>query len=199
VGKTALVEHLLRTGDGRRTAAIKISAHRHAPSDVTPPLFEEDIQGSPDTQTGRFLAAGAWRAWLCRRPTPQLPDAARFIRALQDRGCDVIVESNRIVDYLVPDLVLFVVSSRIADWKASPAACLRRADALVLSPGTAEAPVEVLQRGGSTLARLPTFAFTGDWCVPGLAGWLPRTASEGGLRTRHRRGQNRVGQTRFPV
>jgi hypothetical protein len=170
VGKTALVECVLREMGAGRMAAIKISAHRHASPNEARGLFEEDARASP-TQTGRYLAAGAARAWLCRCPTPQLPDAARFIRALQERGRDVIVESNRIVDHLVPDLVLFVVSSRIGDWKPSSARCLGRADALVLSNDTSELPFEALRLGGSTVARLPAFAFTDDWRVPGLAAW----------------------------
>jgi hypothetical protein len=42
------------------------------------------------------------------------------------------VESNRLVAYLRPDLLLFVCHPEIADWKASSDACLASCDAVVL-------------------------------------------------------------------
>ncbi|MBM4362820.1 MAG: hypothetical protein FJ104_09075, partial [Deltaproteobacteria bacterium] len=62
----------------------------------------------------------------------QLPAAAAFIGELRDDGVNVIVESNRIIDFIRPDLVLFAVAPRIADWKASSGVALARTDAFVI-------------------------------------------------------------------
>lgn len=174
IGKTAVVAHLLRTLGWAGAAAVKISAHRHATGPVAPVMIEEAREASPETQTGRYLAAGAARAWLCRCPATRLPEAAAFIDALRARGHDVLVESNRIVDVIEPDLLLFVVSARIDDWKASSAACLQRADALVLSPGSAGVPDTVWRLAAPRTGPVRAFGLTADWAAPGLTPWVGR-------------------------
>lgn len=134
VGKTSLIEHLLRADTGAAWVAIKISAHRHAPDGVSAPLVEEAGQPSALTQTGRYLAAGARRAFLVRAPDVAMPGAAAFIESLRSRGSNAIVESNRIMRYLAPDALLFVVDPRIDDWKPSSALCWPIADAVVSGP-----------------------------------------------------------------
>ncbi|MBM3808520.1 MAG: hypothetical protein FJW22_10035 [Acidimicrobiia bacterium] len=132
VGKTTTIEEILGDRTDERWAAVKVSSHRHALPDVDRPLIEPDRLADPRTQTGRYLLAGAERAFLCRTPAAQLTATAAFIRELQDDGCNVIVESNRIIDFLRPDLVLFTVAPRIEDWKASSGVALARTDAFVV-------------------------------------------------------------------
>lgn len=132
VGKTATIEAILRRQPGGRWAAVKVSAHRHAAAHETRPLIEQDFIPDSRTQTGRYLLAGAARAFLCRTPSSQLADTASFIGRLRDTGFNVIVESNRLVDYVSPDVVLFTVAPAIADWKASSGVMLPRLDAFVI-------------------------------------------------------------------
>jgi hypothetical protein len=134
VGKTSVIEHLLRANAEDGWTAIKISAHRHAPPGVSVPLVEPWHKTSPDTQTGRYLAAGARRAFLVRAPDESLGRVATFIDAQRAEGRTVVVESNRIVQWLVPDVLFFVVDPRISDWKPSSALCLPIADAVVSGP-----------------------------------------------------------------
>jgi hypothetical protein len=83
--------------------AIKITPHQH-PGD-----------GGPDTDTARYLAAGAAEAHLLIGPVPlKLPG-----------GEHRIIESNSILDLVTPDLVFFVVDPSKTEWKAS---ALRYAD-----------------------------------------------------------------------
>lgn len=131
VGKTLLVEQWLRARRGASWAGVKISAHRHAPDGTHVPLIEEAHQATPATQTGRYLAAGARRAFLLRAPDRALAHAAAFVEAIRDTGVNVIVESNRLVRHLRPDVLLFVVDPRIADWKASSGDCLRAANVVI--------------------------------------------------------------------
>jgi Ni2+-binding GTPase involved in maturation of urease and hydrogenase len=171
VGKTALVAALVRTlrARGRAVVTVKVSAHRHGAASVV----EEDRVSSPWTSTGRCLAAGAARAFLCRCPDEHLAAAATLVHELRASGADVVVESNRMAARLDPDLTLFVVSAGTSDWKPSSAACLARADAIVLSRGTDVAPLRVwpyLEPEG----RAARLAFSAGWRVSGLERWLAR-------------------------
>lgn len=132
VGKTTTIEEILRAQRSRRWAAVKVSAHRHCDTRENKPLVERDLRADAATQSGRYLIAGAERAYLCRTPSSQLAATARFIRELRDAGFNVIVESNRIVDFVDPDVVLFAVAPRIADWKASSGVVLPRTHAFVI-------------------------------------------------------------------
>jgi hypothetical protein len=131
VGKTRLIEAVLRAHAHEDWTAIKISAHRHAPEGTSVPPVEESFARSYSTQTGRFLLAGGRRAFLVRAPEPSMPEAVALVTALRSAGSHVIVESNRIARHLLPDLLLFVVDPFNADWKQSAAACLAKADAIV--------------------------------------------------------------------
>jgi hypothetical protein len=131
VGKTTLVERLLGDRCGETWIAVKISAHRHAPEGASAPLIEEARGPDPQSQTGRYLVAGARRAFLVRAPDAAMAQAAAFIERLRAGGSNVIVESNRIVQYVTPDALIFVIDPRIADWKPSSDACLAAADAVV--------------------------------------------------------------------
>ena len=131
VGKTAVGTNLLRAFGGS-WIAVKVSSHRHAA--IGNPMLSvvEETAPSDSNQSGRYLAAGAARAFLARAPEEGLDDAAGLVESLLDSGSNVVVESNRLIHYCRPDLVLFVIDPLIADWKASSGACFRRADVLVM-------------------------------------------------------------------
>jgi hypothetical protein len=124
VGKTLLIEQWLQARSREKWIAVKISAHRHAPDDTAVPLIEETVAPSPATQTGRYLAAGAARAFLVRAPDAALAQAAAFVETLRDAGTHVITESNRLARCLHPDLLFFVIDPAVDDWKDSSADCL---------------------------------------------------------------------------
>lgn len=140
VGKTTMIEQLLTERRDEPWTAVKISAHRHAPEGATTPLIEEMRDADPQTQTGRYLRAGARNAFLVRAPDAAMPQAAAFIQSLCASGVNVIVESNRIVEHVTPDAVVFVIDPHIADWKPSSDACLAVADAVVYSKHAGAAP-----------------------------------------------------------
>jgi len=172
VGKTSVIEHILRTRPRReRWAAVKVSAHRHEADAGGAPLLEEATCATPLTQSGRYLEAGACRAFLCRAPDTRLAGAAAFVRGLLAQGMSVIVESNRIVRLMHPDVLLFVVSPSVSDWKPSSGPCLTRADALVTSECAAAVPAAVALRRGRVDGR-PVFEMGPDRHVPGLDRWL---------------------------
>jgi hypothetical protein len=125
VGKTQFIERWIRARVGEPWVAVKVSAHRHAAAGVDVPLAEETLTASMDTQTGRYLSAGATRAFLLRATDASLARAAAFIDALLAQGANVIVESNRLVRHLRPHSVFFLVRPGVDDWKASSAEVLR--------------------------------------------------------------------------
>jgi len=148
VGKTTTIERILRARRGESWVAVKVSAHRHcAPGDVKP-VIEPDTAPSAGTQTGRFLLAGADRAFLCRTPDARLAATARFINDLRAGGANVIVESNRLIDLLTPDVVIFAVTPGIADWKPSSGAALARTDAFVIRTDDDDDPLQVVRALG---------------------------------------------------
>ncbi|MDO8678145.1 MAG: hypothetical protein Q7R30_06230 [Acidobacteriota bacterium] len=178
VGKTSVVEHILRSRRRREPwAAVKISAHRHATADDSPPLVEETVSPSLLTQTGRYLEAGACRAFLCRTPDARLADTATFLRGLLAEGTSVIVESNRIARLVLPNILLFIVSPSVADWKPSSGPCLTRADALVTGERAATVPGVVAARGARLDGR-PVFEMDADRYVRGLDAWLDGRLAE---------------------
>ncbi len=123
VGKTRLVERLLRALPD--AAAVKVVPEDSG--DAT--IWEETSAGeNPSKDTGRYLAAGASRAFLLSGARGELPAVAR--RLCEEAGTAVVVfETNSLAAELEPDLVLFV-EGRGAP-KPGAAACRRRADLIV--------------------------------------------------------------------
>jgi hypothetical protein len=172
VGKTTTIEAILRGHVRPRWAAVKISAHRHCAPHETRPLVERDLVANSSTQTGRYLSAGAELAFLCRTPASQLDAAAEFVRGFRAEGLNVVIESNRILDFIEPDVVLFAVAPAIADWKASSGVALRRTHAFVIyEPDEAEARRAV--RALATKGRVGFALGHGDETAR-LLGWLAR-------------------------
>ena len=177
VGKTALAVALVRAVGPRPVATVKVSAHRHGGGHFA---IEEDAEPTLATSTGRCLAAGAARAFLCRCPDGHLHEVAALVRVLASGGYDVVVESNRMAPLVAADLTLFVASSDTPDWKTSSDLCLARADALVLAPGSLVSP---RVRGAVEMHRpglMPVLRFDPTWRIPGLPRWLSFMTRRGG-------------------
>lgn len=124
VGKTTLVCALLRALPEFDWTAIKISSHDHG---LSAPVYEEP-EGGEGSDTSRYLAAGACRALLVSAPGPELPLAE--LQAACYSTTHALIESNRIVDHLCPDICLAVVGEEAA--KHSFASPLHRADAVIV-------------------------------------------------------------------
>ena len=127
VGKTSLVEAIVRALPGHDFSTLKISGHRHGGAGAL-----ESAREDPGPRSARLVAAGARSAWLLRAGNESLPHALPEIQELLSTAPNWIVESNRLIGYLRADLLLFVCHPEIADWKASADACLASCDAIVL-------------------------------------------------------------------
>ncbi len=170
VGKTTVVAAALAVLRPRSWVAIKISSHLHGSGTG---LLEETDAGS-GSQSARYLQAGARKAFLLRAPDERFTEAAGAVRNMIETGQDVIVESNRLVAWCRPDLVLFVTSPAISDWKPSSSLCLGAADAVVIS-GEGKWPDKALTFLDRAALALPYFRLdAGQQCPAGLVAWLRR-------------------------
>jgi hypothetical protein len=143
IGKTSVAAGLIRHLRNRKWTALKITQYGHGvcshhgeacgceTEPDHPYALSEEYEPS-GTDSGRFLAAGAERSFWLRTPAGQLSGAARLVRKILTQHENVIVESNSLLELATPDLFLMVLDFGCADFKASSARFLERADALVV-------------------------------------------------------------------
>jgi hypothetical protein len=142
IGKTSVVEGLIEALPQYNWTAMKITQHGHGicsavgePCDCAVEydhpyaISEESAPGSTDS--ARFLAAGARRAFWLRTAVGQLGNAAAVIREIVDSSENTIVESNSIMQFWKPDLYIVVLDFQTPDFKDSALRYLDRADCLV--------------------------------------------------------------------
>ncbi len=139
VGKTSIICSILRGTPEAEWTAVKISANRHRkgqePRLAEEPALSADSVNLSDTasDTARYLAHGARRAFWLRACNDQLAMAAEQVRALSSGSANLIVESNRIVEHLEPDLYLLALDFGVEDFKDSARRLFGRADGYVVS------------------------------------------------------------------
>jgi hypothetical protein len=129
-----------------RWTAVKITQYGHGvcshegePCECADPrhpvAISEERGADPSTDSGRFLAAGAARAFWLRTPADGLGEAMPRLRRIVEAGGNVIVESNSVLRFLKPDLCLIVMDGAVADFKPTSRRFLDRAHALVVTSG----------------------------------------------------------------
>lgn len=101
VGKTTLIETLLRSMSGAAAVKVRVRDGELAVS------REDDVSGSPGKDTSRYLAAGASAAFLVDGPFELARGEVE--RIVSDGGFGtVLVESNRMSLAMESDLSFFV-------------------------------------------------------------------------------------------
>jgi hypothetical protein len=152
VGKTSVVAGLIASLRDLEWTAIKITQFGHGICSVsTEPCdcalnerehswsLDEEIDRSGQTDTSRFLLAGAARAWWVRTKQGMLAEAMPAVRNAISQAENVIIESNSVMRFLRPDIYLSVLDFRTKDFKDSAREFLDRAHAIILHdapPGT---------------------------------------------------------------
>jgi len=94
-------------------------------------ISEETDRGN-GTDTSRFLAAGARRAYWVRTAVGELGYALPEVRRILEAGDHTIVESNSLLQFVKPDLYLVVLDFGAGDFKPTSLHYLDRADALIV-------------------------------------------------------------------
>jgi hypothetical protein len=138
-GKTSVVCGLIAALPGLRWTAIKLTQHEPAEpvAGLQPAiLLREEHDRSSGTDSSSYLAAGAERAFWVRVRPGQLGEQMPRIYELISGAKNTIIESNSVLEFLEPELVLCVLDPAIADWKPSAQLCMERADALLVPEGS---------------------------------------------------------------
>ena len=143
VGKTSVVAGLISALPDLRWTAVKITQYGHgvcsangeacdcATADHSWAVSEEKDR-SGESDTSRFLVAGAAHSWWVRTQQGKLAEVMPRIRTILAGTENVIIESNSILRFLKPDLYLTVLDPATADFKSSAQQFLDRADAVLL-------------------------------------------------------------------
>ena len=143
VGKTSVVAGLIAALPERLWTAVKITQFGHgicsvngescgcAEADHTVAISEERDR-SGETDTSRFLVAGAERSLWVRTKQGHLAEAMPALRHRLNSADDLIIESNSVLKFLRPEVYLVVLRPGTADFKSSAREFLDLADAVVL-------------------------------------------------------------------
>jgi len=155
VGKTSVVAGLIAALPELRWTAFKITQYGHgicsrkgkvchcacATADHSWAISEEEDR-SGESDTSRFLLAGAERAWWVRSEQGRLGEAMPTIQGKLAESENAIVESNSILGFLSPDLYLTVLDPATGDFKPSAREFLELADAVILHDKTSRGGIE---------------------------------------------------------
>jgi len=143
VGKTSVVAGLIAAMPAHNWTAFKVTQYGHsicsrsgeacdcAVADHSWAISEEKDK-SGDSDSSRFLVAGAKRAWWVRTEQGRLADAMPTIRWRLRESENAILESNSLLKFLRQDLYMTVLDPATADFKTSAQEFLDRADAVIL-------------------------------------------------------------------
>ena len=157
VGKTSVVAGLISALPEYHWTALKITQFGHGicsadgkPCDCDTGddhfrALSDERDRSGETDTSRFLVAGADRSiWVRTRQgrlSEAIPDIQRKIAGAEN----VIMESNSFVRFLKPDLYLTVLDGATKDFKVSAMEFLDRADAVILHRNDSPAAWELVR------------------------------------------------------
>jgi molybdopterin-guanine dinucleotide biosynthesis protein len=139
IGKTTLVCNIIAALLRLRWNAIKITTHRHEAIgcelriEGTSWLLWEQISLTAQSDTTRFLRAGAEKAFLIQAEDAALEEAYSALRSLLRPDSHVIVESTRAATVLHSDLVMLVVNGAQTDFKSSAEQQFGEVDVVVWS------------------------------------------------------------------
>jgi hypothetical protein len=143
VGKTSVVAGLISALREYDWTAVKITQYGHgvcsangAPCDCATAdhswAISEEKNREGESDTSRFLLAGAARALWVRTEQGRLAEAMPALRKRLEQSHHVIVESNSVLKFLRPDLYLTVLDPATEDFKTSAQEFLDRAAAVIL-------------------------------------------------------------------
>jgi hypothetical protein len=171
IGKTSVVCGVIRALPDWNWTAIKIKQYGHGkcsrdggPCACADPehsiaISEENgasasSPASPSSDSGRFLAAGAARAFWIRTLADELNEAMPEIHRIIAASGNTIIESNSVLQFLKPDIYAMVLNGSLPDFKASSLRLLDRANVLV---ATSDAPLAWPEVPPALLRNKPKF------------------------------------------
>ena len=191
VGKTSVVAGLISALREYDWTAVKITQYGHgvcsadgatcdcATGDHSWAILEEKDR-SGESDTSRFLVAGAVRAVWVRTEQGRLAEAMPALRKRLGESRHMILESNSVLKFLRPDLYLTVVDPKTEDFKASAREFLDRASAVILHDTSANGTSRWQSVSLKPVAGRPVFRITPPpYVTPEIAEYVRRRIVEG--------------------
>jgi hypothetical protein len=143
VGKTSVVAGIIAAVPEMHWTALKVTQYGHgvcsangepcdcATDDHSWAVTEErDCSGESDTS--RFLVAGADKVFWARTRQGMLAEAMPRLRQVMAESENLIFESNSLMKFVRPDLYLTILDLANPDFKDSAREYLDRADAVII-------------------------------------------------------------------
>lgn len=167
VGKTSVTAGIIAAMPEYNWTALKITQFGHGicsangkPCDCDTGddhfrAISEERDRSGETDTSRFLIAGAVRSLWVRTRQGRLSEAIADIQRKIAGAENVIMESNSIVRFLDPDLYISVLDAGTKDFKVSAMEFLDRANAVIVHRNEATPAWETVSM--QQVANKPTF------------------------------------------
>lgn len=151
VGKTSVVAGLIAALPEFRWTALKITQYGHGvcsadgqacdcATDDHSWAISEEKNPHGDSDTSRFLAAGAERVWWVRTEQGRLAEAMPAVRAKLAGAGNVIFESNSVLKFIRPEVYLTVLDPAQPDFKNSAREFLDLASAVILHEAEGDRP-----------------------------------------------------------
>ena len=143
VGKTSVVAGLIAALPELEWTAFKITQYGHGICSANGEacdcatgdhswVITEERDRSGESDTSRFLVAGARRVFWVRTEQGRLAEAMPAVRERLAGARHVIIESNSALKFVRPDLYMTVLDPATSDFKASAREFLDRAHAVIL-------------------------------------------------------------------
>jgi hypothetical protein len=143
VGKTSVVAGLIAALSEFNWTAFKITQYGHGicsakgdacncATDDHSWAVSEERDRSGESDSSRFLNAGAVRAYWVRTEQGKLAEAMPRIRQCVSAVGNVIFESNTLLKFLHPDLYLTVLDPATTDFKSSAKEFIDLANAVIM-------------------------------------------------------------------
>jgi molybdopterin-guanine dinucleotide biosynthesis protein len=143
VGKTSVVAGLIEAMPERRWTAIKVTQYGHGVCSTNGEAcgcavdehtfaITPEVDRSGNSDTSRFLVAGAERSIWVRTKQGRLAEAMPELRRILAEAENAIVESNSLMRFVRPDLYLTVLDYATEDFKPSAREFLDLASAVIL-------------------------------------------------------------------
>ncbi|MFZ0419766.1 MAG: hypothetical protein WAM04_16830 [Candidatus Sulfotelmatobacter sp.] len=198
VGKTSVVAGLIAALREYDWTAVKITQYGHgicsangeacdcATGDHSWAISEEKNRAG-ESDTSRFLLAGAARALWVRTEQGRLAEAMPALRERLERSRNVIAESNSVLKFMRPDLYLTVLDPSTEDFKKSAQEFLDRAGAVILhdraNAETAWQRVSLKPAAGRPIFRISPPPYVTAEIVEFVRTFLANTTKADSLRT----------------
>jgi hypothetical protein len=171
VGKTSVVSGLISALPDMHWTAIKVTQYGHGicsadgeacdcSTDDHSWAVTLERSRAGDSDTSRFLLAGAEKVYWARTRQGYLAEAVPRLRKIIAESPKVIIESNSLMKFIRPDIYLSVLDYETADFKASSREFLDLATAVIVHTPCSDAIPAWNNVSLKLLAGKPVFQIT---------------------------------------